>query len=141
MPEQLTIIDRLDQLAELVRAMDGVYLRYSRGPADDQHKTSRDYESGLELPGLSVVPLTPPDWWCRPAVDWLARQVCKYAKLAEGNPDRCAWLLTGRVVGRGPDQEPLMADPRPRAMLSDRLVEQAKRHYHDRFEVGRDSLG
>lgn len=141
MSQQLTIIDRLDRLTDFARPGSGVFLRYSRGPDADQHEASRDYESGLALPGLSVVPLTPPDWWRRPVPDWLARQVCKYARLAEGELDRYAWLLTGRVVGRGPDDEPLLADPHPLAILSDALVEQARRHYHERFEVGRDSLG
>lgn len=31
--------------------------------------------------------------------------------------------------------------PRPLAVLSDGLVEQARRHYHERFDVGRDSRG
>jgi hypothetical protein len=50
-------------------------------------------------------------------------------------------VLTGREVGLGPDQEPLLAGPCPLAVLSDALVEQARRHYHERFDVGRDSRG
>jgi hypothetical protein len=46
-----------------------------------------------------------------------------------------------RVVGAGPDHEPLVADAKPLAMLSEHLVERARRYYHERFEVGRDSLG
>jgi hypothetical protein len=118
-----------------------VYLRYSRGPEADAQRASRDYESGLELPGLSAVPLSPPAWWSRPVADWLARQVCKYVQLADSDPGRCAWVLTGRKVGLGPDQEPLLADPLPLALLSDAVLEQARRHYHDRFDVGRDSRG
>jgi hypothetical protein len=66
------VIGQLGELAEL--ACDGrqVYLRYSRGPEADTHQASRDYESGLELPGLSVIPLAPPSWWSRPVPDWLA---------------------------------------------------------------------
>ena len=70
--------------------------------------------------------------------DWLARQVCKYAQLGEGD-GRYAWILTGREVGRGPDHEPLVAGPHPVAVLSEDLVDQARGHYHERFEVGRDS--
>jgi len=117
------------------------YLRYSRGPDADAQQASRDYESGLLLPGLSVIPLAPPSWWSRPVPDWLARQVCKYVQLTEGDPGRCAWVLTGSKVGLGPDQEPLITDPRPLAILADAVVEQAKRHYHERFDVGRDSRG
>lgn len=138
---ELPVIGQLDQLAEIACGGRDTYLRYSRGPQADARQTSRDYESGLELPGLSVVPLAPPGWWCRPAADWIARQLCKYAQLGEGDAGRCAWILVGRVVGRGPDHEPLVADPKPLAILSERLVEQARSHYHERFEVGRDSRG
>ena len=141
MSERLPIIRQLDQLAEIARGTGETYLRYSMGPDADAHQTSCDYESGLELPGLSAVPLTPPRWWCRPVADWLARQVCKYAQLGDADADRCAWIFTGRQVARGPDHEPLVADPRPLAILSESLVDQARRHYHERFEVGRDSRG
>jgi hypothetical protein len=137
----LPVICQLGQLAELACDDKDVYLRYSRGPEADAQRASRDYESGLELPGLSVIPLTPPAWWSRPVPDWLARQVCKYVQLADGEPDRYAWVLSGRKVGLGPDQEPLLADPRPVAMLSDAVLEQARRHYQERFDVGRDSRG
>jgi Family of unknown function (DUF6098) len=140
MSDRLPVLHELGQLAQLVAEREATYLRYSRGPAADAHQTSRDYESGLELPGLSVVPLAPPDWWHRPAADWLARQVCKYVRLA-GGTGRCGWVLTGRVVGSGPDHEPLVAGAKPLAMLSEHLVEQARQYYHERFEVGRDSLG
>ena len=141
MSERLPVISQLDELAGIARADGDRYLRYSKGPEADAHQTSRDYESGLELPGLSVVPLTPPRWWQRPDVDWLARQICKYAHLGEEGSDRCAWILAGREVARGPDHEPLVADPRPLAILSETLVKQARQHYHERFEVGRDSRG
>lgn len=131
-------IATLAELAALVRSGREAYLRHSSGPAVDRHHRSRDYESGSDLPGLSAVPLTPPQWWRRPDEDWLARQICKYAHLAERD-DRYAWLLTGRVVGAGPDQEPLLADPRPLARLGDPLLQEARSRYRDRFEVGRDS--
>jgi Family of unknown function (DUF6098) len=139
--EGLLVIRQLDQLVGIACGDRDTYLRYSLGPEADARQTSRDYESGLELPGLSVVPLTPPGWWRRPVADWFARQVCKYAQLGEGDADRCAWILTGRVVGRGPDHEPLVADPKPLAILSDSLVDQARSHYHEHFKVGRDSQG
>jgi hypothetical protein len=94
----------LEGLAGLLALGLDVHLRYSAGPAADRDATSRDYESGLELPGLATVDLQPPDWWTRPAADWLARQICKYGHLAEQDPERHPWLLTGRVVGRGPER-------------------------------------
>jgi Family of unknown function (DUF6098) len=137
--QRLPVIHELGQLADVACGDGEKYLRYSAGPDADGQQTSRDYESGLTLPGLSVVPLTPPCWWGRPTVDWLARQISKYAHLGGEESDRCAWVLAGREVARGPDDEPLVADPRPLAILSTSVVEQARQHYHERFEVGRDS--
>lgn len=134
---RLPVLRELAELADMAREGDEVYLRYSHGPDADAEQVSRDYESGLAMPGLSVTRLAPPPWWTRPVPDWVARQVCKYAQL--GEDDRGAWVLTGRTVGYGPDHEPLLADARPLAVLSDGLIEQARRHYHDRFDVGRDS--
>jgi Family of unknown function (DUF6098) len=133
-------IERLSQLTELVGGREELYLRHSSGPESDSEGTSRDYESGLDLPGLSVVPLKPPRWWSRPVEDWIARQIRKYAHLAEKGNDRYAWILTGRVCDSGPDHEPLIADFTPVAALSDDLLKEAEDRYHDRFEVGRDSL-
>jgi hypothetical protein len=137
----LPVLGQLAELAELACGEGDRYLRYSRGPDADAEQASRDYESGLALPGLSVIALTPPSWWSRPVPDWVARQVCKYVHLARGEPDRYAWVLTGRMVGRGPDQEPLVADPRPLAVLSVAVLDQASQHYHERFDVGKDSRG
>lgn len=138
---------REDHLPELVTlgdiapyVADGVYLRFSRGPADDRDRTSRDYESGLELPGLSAVPLAPTSWWDRPWEDWVARQVCKYLHLeTEADDDRYGWLLRGRMVSRGPDSEPLIEAPVPLARLSDAFLEAARTRYGERFDVGNDS--
>lgn len=141
MRERLPVVTQLDELAEITHGRVDRYLRYSKGPDADAHQTSRDYESGLPLPGLSVVTLTPPRWWRRPDVDWFARQICKYAHLGQDGGERYPWILTGREVARGPDHEPLVADPRPLAILSESLVDQARKHYHERFEVGRDSRG
>ncbi|WP_067964285.1 DUF6098 family protein [Nocardiopsis trehalosi] len=127
------------ELVALVGARDRLYLRYSHGPEADADTVSRDYESGLELPGLSSTVLDPEPWWTRPLDDWLARQVRKYAQLGEADEDRFAWVLTGRVVARGPDHEPLLVDARPVARLDDAVVRQAREIYEERFDVGRGS--
>ena len=132
----LRAIRQLDQLVGIAGGDRDTYLRYSAGPGRvDARHTSRDDESGLSCRGYLLCR------WHRRAggalgADWLARQVCKYAQLGEGDADRCAWILTGRVVGRGPDHEPLVADPKPLAILSDSVVYQARSHYHEHFEVG-----
>lgn len=126
-------------LAELADAAvsEELYIRYSKGPDDDGDSPSVDTESGLELPGLSVNPLRPEAWWTRPVADWLARQVCQYRELQEKNPERFAWVLTGRVVGRGPDCEPLLQECRPVARLADELIAEAERRYEQVFDAGR----
>jgi Family of unknown function (DUF6098) len=135
----LAVLGTLADVVDVVRAHDVVYLRYSAGPAKDlSHRSSRDYEADVDLPGLSTTVASPEPWWSRPAEDWVARRLCKYAELgaAEG---RFPWLLTGRIVGNGPDHEPLVAEVRPLARVSDAAVEEAVRVYHERFQTGEDS--
>ncbi|WP_309069162.1 DUF6098 family protein [Microbacterium sp.] len=133
----LPTIATLAELAEFVGRREQSYIRYSKGPAHDASEQSRDTESGLDLPGLSVNPLHPETWWSRPVEDWLARQVCQYSQLAEKNPDRFAWVLDGRTVGRGPDCEPLLADVEPLARLAPALLDEAAARYEQAFEAGR----
>ena len=134
----LPVVQSLEQLCSLVAP--DAFVRFSKGPRDDADATSRDYESGLDLPGLSVNPLKPEDWWTRPLDEWLARQICNYVHIAEESDDeRRAWVLTGRVTSRGPDNEPLVDDYEPVAWLSDEVLEEAKRLYEQRFDVASDS--
>lgn len=134
---ELPILASLGELAELVRSRERSYLRYSEGPEHDASEQSRDTESGLDLPGLSVNPLHPETWWTRPLEDWLARQVCQYSALAEKNPDRLAWVLDGRFVASGPDCEPLLADVEPLAELDPAVLDEAAARYEERFDAGR----
>ena len=130
------MLDRLEQLEDLVAAHPDLHIRYSEGFEKDAGSGSMDTESGLELPGLSVNPLSPEDWWTRPVRDWLARQLCQYKHLQEQNPDRHAWVLRGTMVGRGPDCEPLLADVEQVDVLSDALLAEADRVYQERFARG-----
>lgn len=137
-------LPRIGSLAELAALLEELHadahVRFSKGPQDDRGRTSHDYESGLELPGLSVNPLVPEPWWTRPVEDWLARQLCNYVHLMEESDDqRRPWVLVGDVVARGPDNEPLIAEFEPIAWLTDDLVAEAKRRYGERFEVAEDS--
>jgi hypothetical protein len=139
-PGDIPTVKTLDDLADFVAGHPGVCVRYSKGPEHDRGRPSVDYESGLELPGLSCNPLEPEDWWARDVRDWFARQICHYADLGD-EPGRRAWLIVGTENGRGPDREPLLEPWQPVAFLSDALIDEARRRYHDRFEVGRDSTG
>lgn len=129
-------LDTLKILETLISAEAGVYVRYSEGYDNDSACGSVDTESGLELPGLAVNPLSPEAWWTRPLADWLARQLCQYKHLQEKNPNRFAWILRGDEVGRGPDCEPLLANVDPIARLSPKLLGEAERRYHENFDAG-----
>jgi hypothetical protein len=133
-------LPRLERLEELVAWAEGdlqLFVRYSKGPAEDRGETSVDYESGLELP-LSVNPLQPEPWWTRPLEQWIARQLCAYAHLGEES-EKLPWILIGQVVGRGPDNEPLIGSFEPVGYLSDVLVAEARRVYDSAFDVKRRS--
>jgi hypothetical protein len=48
-------------------------------------------------------------------------------------------LLTGRIVGRGADHEPLVVDMRPVARIGDSALRTALQINNERFDVGDDS--
>jgi len=132
----MTRVERLDELVELVHAAGPAYVRFSAGPEADAAGTSRDGESGAELPGLSVNRLQPEPWWDRPARVWIARQLVQYAHLG-AREERVAWVLTGREVGRGPDSEPLVADVVPVALLAGTVLDEAVTVYREALSPGR----
>jgi len=139
MNEELPVADDLAAVVELVKQNGGLFLRYSEGPASDAAEPrSHDYEANVDLPGLSVTTIQPEYWWPRPARDWVARRICKYAELGE-EEGRFPWLLRGRVVGYGPDHEPLISEFEPVARISAKALQEAKECYEERFDVGRDS--
>jgi hypothetical protein len=122
----LRVLRRLEELVELVEHGDELFVRWSEGPDADASERSCDAASGLGLPGLAVNPLRPPGWWTLPTRGWLARQVRAYAHLGEDGPAEFAWVLTGRVVDRGPDNEPLVVDVGPVARLAPSLLQEAE---------------
>lgn len=130
------VLVSLEQLEALLGRFPELHVRYSEGPTADAGRVSVDTESGLELPGLSVNPLQPERWWTRPVSDWLARQLCQYKYLQERNPERFAWILTGRTAARGPDCEPLVRGVRPIARLAGTVLEEAESRYREHFDAG-----
>lgn len=132
----LALVSRLDELVELVETVGQSYVRFSAGPEADARTTSRDGESGAVLPGLSATRLWPEPWWDRPAREWVARQLAQYAHLAVP-PERFAWVLLGREVGRGPDSEPLLTDVVPVAVVGERALQEALQVYRGAFDAGR----
>lgn len=140
--DELPLIEHLDELTNLViDTRHPLYLRYSKGPASDAREgPSRDYEAHLTLPGWSATSITPETWWQRPREEWIARRIRKYAELSHED-GRYGWILTGTVVGHGPDHEPLLAHLEPVAQLSTPVLDEAAKLYHERFDVGCDSTG
>jgi hypothetical protein len=139
---RLPVLTSLDELDSLVGQGKGVFVRHSKGIEADRGRSSVDYESGLELPGLSASPLDPEPWWTRGRKDWLARQLCAYVHLKDdANEQRYTWVLTGEVVARGPDNEPLLAAVKPLGVLGDELLDEAKSRYEQNFDIGRNSTG
>jgi Family of unknown function (DUF6098) len=133
-PFQMPTLERLEELTYLLGHGQTLYLRYSPGPLSDATHPSTDHESGLLMTGLSANSLAPPGWWTPPVEDWLARRICQYLReLEEGARP---WVLTGREVDFGPDNEPLLQDIRPIAWLSASLVRRAHQHYHERLAAG-----
>ncbi|MER7208963.1 DUF6098 family protein [Streptosporangium sp. NPDC000239] len=136
----LPVVRTFRELVDLVAERPGLFVRYSHGPERDAEESSRDYEADVDLPGLSVTTIGPEPWWTRPAEDWIARRLCKYGDLDEGQEERRRpWLLEGRVVASGPDHEPLVVDTVPVAWIGESAIAEAKRRYRRCFQVGQDS--
>ncbi|MEV7676467.1 DUF6098 family protein [Streptomyces sp. NPDC088752] len=118
----------LDDLDRLVAERDDLYVRWSRGPDPDLRSVSSvDDLTGVRLPGLSASALGVEDWWGeRPARLWIARRLYDYCHLPRlKDPLTKPWVLCGREVGRGPDNEPLVADVEPLAWIGDDVITEA----------------
>ena len=125
-------IRSLDQLAELVDGATGeLYVRWSGGPAEDlpAEQSSRDALTGVPLPGLSANSLAVEPWWGdRPLRLWLARRLHDYGHLREQRgPGVRPWVLEAHVVGRGPDNEPLVECERAVGWIDDAATAEADR--------------
>ena len=124
---QIRTIRSLDELAELLEQDEHLFIRWSRGPDVDAGTTSRDELTGIELPGLCANPLEREDWWGdRSLRMWAARRLYDYRHLQQRRGEGVRpWVLTGREVGRGPDNEPIVDDVTPVAWVDDQVVEEA----------------
>ncbi|XPP25470.1 MAG: DUF6098 family protein [Leucobacter sp.] len=138
---ELGALASMSDLEIALRRFPELHLRCSEGPLADARSASVDAESGLELPGLPVAPLTPQGWWLRPATDWLARQLHRCTQPTQLDPHRVVWVLTGRISGHGPDCEPLLSCVLPIARLSENLLIEAEAHYRRHFAAGRGPEG
>ena len=86
--------------------------------------SSLDELTGVELPGLSANPLKVEPWWGdRPLDLWMARRLYDYRHLRrKRGPGVRPWVIAGDVVGRGPDNEPLVCCREIVACLDDAVT-------------------
>jgi uncharacterized protein DUF6098 len=125
---EMTTAETLDELTELAREHTALFVRWSRGPSADAAGRSMDDLTGERLPGLSANPLSVEPWWGGPLRLWIARRLFDYSHLEHAKgPGVRPWVLEGHEVGRGPDNEPLVACDRPLAWVSDRVIREAVR--------------
>jgi hypothetical protein len=121
----------LDELTALVsQGADDLFVRWSKGPQVDMPGgTSRDDLTGVLMPGLSASPLRVERWWGRrPLRLWVARRLYDYRHLAHLRPGGTRpWVMRGTVVGRGPDNEPLVACDQAIAWIGPEAMKEAER--------------
>ena len=119
----------LDELTELARRRPRLLVRWSRGPAADATGQSADDLTGEPLPGLSANPLAVEPWWGDRSLRlWIARRLFDYSHLKhEKSPGVRPWLLEGRELARGPDNEPLVACDRAVAWIDDGVIDESAR--------------
>ncbi|MGP4029450.1 DUF6098 family protein [Actinomadura sp. 3N407] len=125
----LEVITELGRLAELLDARSPLFVRWSADPeADMASPHSTDGLTGAELPGLSANPLAVEPWWGdRSTVLWVARRLHDYSHLERARAHGARpWVLEGDEVNRGPDNEPIVASPKPVALIDRQVLEQAE---------------
>ncbi|MFH9089626.1 DUF6098 family protein [Streptomyces sp. NPDC017673] len=128
-PDDLPVMSTLAEAARLVQRHQGLYVRWSKGPGTDlDDVSSTDELTGVPMPGLSANPLDVENWWEDRSVElWVARRLYDYAHLPhDKGPGVRAWVLRGRETGRGPDNEPLVADVEPLCWIADEVIDAAR---------------
>ncbi|WP_435644289.1 DUF6098 family protein [Streptomyces sp. H49] len=132
--DDLPTVSTLAEAAELVARHRGLYVRWSKGPGVDLRSASSiDELTGVPMPGLSANSLDVEEWWGDRSLQlWTARRLYDYAHLPhDKGPGVRPWVLTGREIARGPDNEPLVTEVEPLCWIADEVIEAA------RAEVGR----
>lgn len=128
-PDDLPVMSTLAEAARLVQRHQGLYVRWSKGPGTDlDDVSSTDELTGVPMPGLSANPLDVENWWEDRSVElWVARRLYDYAHLPhDKGPGVRPWVLRGRETGRGPDNEPLVADVEPLCWIADEVIDAAR---------------
>ncbi|MEV0842460.1 DUF6098 family protein [Actinocatenispora sera] len=115
----------LDGVVAVLRGRRDVYVRWSGGPDRDRFDgRSIDDLTGADLPGLSANSLDVAPWWDGSVRLWVARRLHDYSHLAHEKGSR-PWLLVGEMLGRGPDNEPLVRCREAVAWVDRAVIRQA----------------
>lgn len=133
---EMPTVETLDKLTELAERHRRMYVRWSRGPAADAAGKSSDDLTGEPMPGLSANPLAVEPWWGERSLRlWIARRLFDYSHLKhEKGPGVRPWVMEGRELGRGPDNEPLVDCERPVAWIDDAVIREAERTVDEQNE-------
>lgn len=133
---EMPTVETLDKLTELAERHRRMYVRWSRGPAADAAGKSSDELTGEPMPGLSANPLAVEPWWGERSLRlWIARRLFDYSHLKhEKGPGVRPWVMEGRELGRGPDNEPLVDCERPVAWIDDGVIREAERTVDEQNE-------
>lgn len=133
---EMPTVETLDKLTELAERHRRMYVRWSRGPAADAAGKSSDDLTGEPMPGLSANPLAVEPWWGERSLRlWIARRLFDYSHLKhEKGPGVRPWVMEGRELGRGPDNEPLVDCERPVAWIDDGVIREAARTVDEQNE-------
>ena len=92
--------------------------------------------SGIDMPGLSCDGLDPEPWWSdQPVQLWVARRLHQYSPEREDQGgEGTAIVLGGDLVGRGPDNEPLVRRREVVAVIDDEVLDEADALVRSRIE-------
>ncbi|WP_406275797.1 DUF6098 family protein [Actinacidiphila glaucinigra] len=128
-PSRLPVLSSLDDMVALVREGGRFSVRWSRGPhADlvtaescgrpDRRELARTFRRLLAGGGLVAG---------RPVRLWVARRLHDYSHgCGDKGPGIRPWILRGRLVGRGPANEPLVAAVHPIAWSAAVVITEAE---------------
>lgn len=107
-------ITSLDELKELADKYDDLYIRYSSDIEGDKvRQRSTNHVTGNQESGLSANGISGRDRL------WIAINAVEYHRLCSGP----GWIIRGRDIGRGSDNEPLLHDIEVIGVLGDSCME------------------
>jgi hypothetical protein len=100
-----------------------LFVRYSSviesGDAKSYNHQTGQVEAGLSVNNATVE-------FAPNSEIWIAKQLVEYRYLTMGQPESKCWILTGDIVGRGSDNEPLVQNVQPVAIIGESVLDEAR---------------